>query len=722
MPRARLRLDAFERWVALVVAVVVGIGLLADTYQQYGLAAFHREYAMKGLGNANWGDAFTVVDPTYEYVGTTPVGSVAEIDDALNRAAASGVPVAAIRKWRGDVANPANGVSAPLVPSGLDPAGVVAGYGIDWVGLDVLASGRPPRSGEIALSRSIADKLGVAPGDAVIVSHPDQSAETTLTVSGILRDYASWSFEPEYFPAAESHNYAAIVSWDDSAALSHALLPLLRRILVTQVSWSGGSGELSRHFEVWHTTDSVVGGRWGVIASDIASLAWGVLALAVLAAVALGSRPRRRPLRVSTPARVAGVALIGTLTGATAAAVVSLALHGIFAATVTDLVQPRLSFPPPSLYAWWLIVAVAVSLGLEIAARVRGASLWESRPARAIARFARRLVPSAAWLAVLGIFVLAVTVAWAWIDQSITPTAGSLPAPLLAPAFVAIALVAAWSGARFGRSKLDGGVPGVALAYTATVACLVAFALAPGIAADAARRYNSTIADINAAYDVDPSTQGFLPQQFPRMVDNVEIARTAIVVALTVALVAVLVGALRDTPSRRRRLIDAATVFVTVVVALATGALVGVALDAPLHVHDVSSFLDGRQSASWTVGGLVDILGRVGVIAVCTALTTAITLGAVLAASEMRRQSDRRPASRRLARDVQPPSGGTMSDNEPTIRPNLMHLDKPTRGHGGGGGCGCGGGGCGCGGGGRASRDYVVIEPVEEPSRPQGAA
>jgi hypothetical protein len=73
-----------------------------------------------------------------------------------------------------------------------------------------------------------------------------------------------------------------------------------------------------------------------------------------------------------------------------------------------------------------------------------------------------------------------------------------------------------------------------------------------------------------------------------------------------------------------------------------------------------------------------------------------------------------------------------MSNDEPIVRPNLMHLDKPAGGEGkghGGGGCGCGGhgegaghgrghgegkgeGGCGCGGHGHASRDYVVIEPV----------
>ncbi len=54
-----------------------------------------------------------------------------------------------------------------------------------------------------------------------------------------------------------------------------------------------------------------------------------------------------------------------------------------------------------------------------------------------------------------------------------------------------------------------------------------------------------------------------------------------------------------------------------------------------------------------------------------------------------------------------------MSNDEPIVRPNLMHLDK-TGGEGkshGDGGCGCGGQGA-CVGGGRASRDYVVIEPV----------
>ncbi len=68
-----------------------------------------------------------------------------------------------------------------------------------------------------------------------------------------------------------------------------------------------------------------------------------------------------------------------------------------------------------------------------------------------------------------------------------------------------------------------------------------------------------------------------------------------------------------------------------------------------------------------------------------------------------------------------------MSDNEPIVRPNLMHLDKPSaprgEGHGhGGGGCGCGGHGGACQGGGRASRDYVVIEPVADETSPQGAS
>ena len=67
-----------------------------------------------------------------------------------------------------------------------------------------------------------------------------------------------------------------------------------------------------------------------------------------------------------------------------------------------------------------------------------------------------------------------------------------------------------------------------------------------------------------------------------------------------------------------------------------------------------------------------------------------------------------------------------MSNDEPIVRPNLMHLDKAGagQGRGGGGGCGCGGqghgghgagkgeGGCGCGGHGHASRDFVTIEPV----------
>lgn len=69
-----------------------------------------------------------------------------------------------------------------------------------------------------------------------------------------------------------------------------------------------------------------------------------------------------------------------------------------------------------------------------------------------------------------------------------------------------------------------------------------------------------------------------------------------------------------------------------------------------------------------------------------------------------------------------------MSDNEPIVRPNLMHLDKTGgegKGHGhGGGGCGCGGQGA-CGGGGRASRDYVVIEPTtdaEKATQPEATA
>ncbi len=72
-----------------------------------------------------------------------------------------------------------------------------------------------------------------------------------------------------------------------------------------------------------------------------------------------------------------------------------------------------------------------------------------------------------------------------------------------------------------------------------------------------------------------------------------------------------------------------------------------------------------------------------------------------------------------------------MSTDQPIVRPNLMHLntaESPIKGqgHGGGGGCGCGGhGGGGCGGGGRASRDYVVIEPIagaEKVAQPEATA
>ncbi len=75
-----------------------------------------------------------------------------------------------------------------------------------------------------------------------------------------------------------------------------------------------------------------------------------------------------------------------------------------------------------------------------------------------------------------------------------------------------------------------------------------------------------------------------------------------------------------------------------------------------------------------------------------------------------------------------------MSNDEPIVRPNLMHLGNSGggKGHGGGGGggCGCGGqgkgeGGCGCGGQGRASRDFVTIEPVaatDEAPLPKGVA
>lgn len=71
-----------------------------------------------------------------------------------------------------------------------------------------------------------------------------------------------------------------------------------------------------------------------------------------------------------------------------------------------------------------------------------------------------------------------------------------------------------------------------------------------------------------------------------------------------------------------------------------------------------------------------------------------------------------------------------MSNDQPIVRPNLMHLDtaeSSAKGQGGGsGGCGCGGqGGGGCGGGGRASRDYVTIEPAadaEKVTEPEATA
>lgn len=60
-----------------------------------------------------------------------------------------------------------------------------------------------------------------------------------------------------------------------------------------------------------------------------------------------------------------------------------------------------------------------------------------------------------------------------------------------------------------------------------------------------------------------------------------------------------------------------------------------------------------------------------------------------------------------------------MSTDQPTMRPNLMHLGKSSDC-----GCGHGEGGCACGGHGRASRDYVTIEPIEDTAAtpPEGAA
>lgn len=639
------RLDAFEAWIVVVVAAVVALGLLGDTYQRYQQDSMHQRLSLLGFDREHWGDYFfTYIDADPSPETSVLVASFDEIDGVLNQATEEGADVIALRVWTGVLTNPTTGATHTLVPDLGQPNHAVASFGVDWDGLGLIVDGHAPRPGEIALSRNTARALGVGLGDTILTSDSMTPNTLSLTVGGILRDTAVWTLGDSLYLFAESDSYSAVVNWDDSETLSRALRPR-PRILLTETYWNGPSESLAEYPGALDRPAShEKGERWGPGPMEFVSTAWALAALAALTALVLGSRPRRRPLRWATPVRTIGAAIVGTAAGAITAVLLAALTYVALPTVVPDLVQPGFGLFSLANIAWWLGVAGALTLALEVAARVRGTRLWQSRPAHAIAALARRAAPVVRWLPALGAAAVLATILWASLDVSMIPQSWGPPDSVLVPHVVGLTIFAGGLAAFVARRARGGAglpdtlMPGLsmALALMAGILAFLANGLGTDIAGDAAQRYDTTNADIATSFGLDDTIGGDIFSGFSdlfRTVDTGTMASIGITFALGLTVALLLAGLGERTLTWRARVTVAALGLAVMVGAFVVGAVSGALLAAPIEVHDVSSFAEGLQPGTWTVSGGLDVAFGILDAATWLAVSTALALGLVVAAT-----------------------------------------------------------------------------------------
>lgn len=608
-----------------MVAAVVALGLLGETYSRYVAEGWQRERALFGFGREHSGQlALTCLAAECPDNPVSRTADFAEMDAALRGAAEQGADVAALRLWGGELVNPVTGASFSLDGSFFSTTRAVAGFGTDWEALGALDTGRAPAaSGEIALRRSIAAAISVGIGDTVFAGATDRDVGTSFTVVGIVRDPILWKLGNSVDLTTGSGSVGAIVPWADSRALSEAMVPLSGNRLWTMVQWNGQSESLVSYFGETPGSDQFDPARRAPGMFIFVWIAAAIGILATLAALVIGPR-EPRPHWTRRAPLVAGKGVGAGALGGLCALAIAIVVHVGFDLRYPDLIQPRFTLPPLLAFLEWIGVAAALALLLDAAARVRHLRVWRSRPARALASARRGLASyrhETLWVAGLAVAGL---MAWPWLDRSMVLEAGAPPPQVLLPLLLATVVLAATAAFGLGeftaRLLARGGRPGTALplarafALLAAVASLLGFVVGPGLAADAAARYDRSLLEPPGSDGLSEQTLASLRESLARppalpQVDSDTVAQTAVLLGFGVAIALVLAGVLGAMLNARTRWAVGTITVGTVVGALAVAAVVAALTQAPLEVRDVNSWVDGLQSGRWTLQGWL-ALGR----------------------------------------------------------------------------------------------------------------
>lgn len=376
----------FVAWTAALLTAAIALASFAAISTTTQISNDLHAQRIEGYDDLYMGYANSSVNDPDDADGASYV-STAEVDAQIQAAIESGSDIQVSR----DTYLWATGAAMNQMYSSF-----IVAIGGEYSWEDILVEGRAPASGEIALSRRIADDIDVGIGDSIDVHrevlHWDENPlavvpGVSLTVSGITATPGSGRNYDVGLPEA-------IASWDDGLDLARAGHDLREDevgelMIYTEASWNTATTDLTA-FEVsfGEYYGSTAGRSDGAGISIAISVAIFVGLIAMSFAVGRSQAQARTTWAATARAMgarrgtIAAATVAETLIIGLVASVVGIVLGWL--AVVTDLAfihakVPDVFLPSAPVVVWW-VIGLVLLLGVAISAIIGAVpAFWASR-------------------------------------------------------------------------------------------------------------------------------------------------------------------------------------------------------------------------------------------------------------------------------------------------------------------------------------------------------